>query len=93
MRKGFLAFFLLIPSYGCRTLPNLDPDKVYTDTATIMRRMGDASCWMMIDTDHYGIMNTEMMDFDECRKWRPQQRVIIEVHDANWARIIRHAAP
>lgn len=93
MKRAVLAFSLMISSLGCRTLPILDLDKEYQDTGTVMRRLGDVRCRLMIDTDHYGIRETETLDYEECRRYRPGMKIRLVIVDGYLVRIIGPTAP
>lgn len=93
MNLRIIVFFtLLLIASACRTIPALDSEKEYPDTGMVMRRIGDMRCRIMIDTDHYGIRETEMLDYDECRRYRMGMKVRIVIINGYLARIIGPAA-
>ncbi len=87
-----LLLTFVISLSACKTLPKLDPDKIYKDTGTVLRRVGDGNCRIEVITDNYGFKNTGTMGRGECMKWSPKQSVVVEIYDAYWIRIISSAA-
>ncbi|MBU6141859.1 hypothetical protein KGO95_01910 [Patescibacteria group bacterium] len=71
--------------------PNLDPNKSYYDSGSVVNNTGGSNCSLEIVTDHYGIVYAGPLDYDLCRAGHIGAHVFLEIDGMYNVRIIRIA--
>jgi len=84
-----LLLFLVIGTCACRTIPNRNPDKTYTDTATILRKQGYLNCRLLINTDHHGVFDTYTLPNEICDYYHEGDRIRVQIENG-WATPLDH---
>ena len=85
MKKRILGLVLLQLTWltGCVTMkPALDSGKIYEDSGSVMQKIGDNNCHLLIGTEHYGVFDTHTLPIEKCEKYRPGTKLQIRIYNA-----------
>ena len=85
MKNQILGLVLLQLTWltGCVTMkPALDSGKIYEDSGSVMQKIGDNNCHLLIGTEHYGVFDTHTLPIEKCEKYRPGTKLQIRIYNA-----------